>query len=65
MTHEIKTIILDAGEGAVLGGGTSYGLSTIWPETIHGLAVLFTGLGTATAVFFLNRWLRKRFPENK
>lgn len=63
MTHGVKTILLDIGESTGIGGGASVGLAAIWPETIHGFAVFFTGLATATGVFFLNRFLRKKFPE--
>lgn len=65
MTHEVKGILLDAGQGLAIGGGYSYGMAQVMPELIHGGIVFATGLGTALGVFFLNRLLRKKFPEGK
>ena len=64
MTHEIKAIVYDAGEAVIIGGGYSYGMAQIMPEMIHGAMVIATGIVTALTVFFLNRYLRNRFPDN-
>ncbi len=63
MTHEVKIALIDAGEGISIGTILSTGMAGIWPETIHGLAVVATALVSATAIFFYNRFLRKKFPE--
>lgn len=63
MATELKIILLDLGEATAIGGGASWGYSQIWPETLHGFAVVLTAVAGAAAVFFTNRFLRKKFPE--
>jgi hypothetical protein len=46
---------------AALGFTTSFSLAAIWPEVIHGVAVVVTGIISTTIIFFLNRWLKKTF----
>jgi hypothetical protein len=57
--------ITDIVEGVSIGAILSIGGAKIMPELIHGAAVFFTGLATAAGVFFLNRFLRKKFPDGK
>jgi len=40
-------------------------MASIMPEVIHGVSTIVIGLALTTAVFFLNRWLKKSFPEKK
>lgn len=56
--------IYDSSEGVALGSILSVGAANLWPETIHGFAVVATAIISAVSVFFTNRYLRKRFPEN-
>jgi uncharacterized membrane protein YdjX (TVP38/TMEM64 family) len=62
MTHDT---IQEAGVSLVTGMLLSLGGAALWPEVIHGLAVLCTGVATAICVFFVTRWLKKTFPENE
>ncbi len=39
--------------------------SMIFPELIHLFFVVLTGLVSTVAMFLLNRWLKKTFPEKK
>lgn len=59
----MKNIIYDLTEGSILGALLSTGLASLWPEAIHGFAVVATAIAGAVAVFFTNRFLRKKFPE--
>ncbi len=61
MNHE--HITGDVLEGVGIGTLLSAGMASLWPETIHGLAVVVTAILGAVAVFFTNRLLRKKFPE--
>jgi len=65
MTHEVKENLIDIGKSAVAGGGLSGGMASFWPEALHGFAVFFTGVITSIAVFFVNRYLKRKFPEEK
>ncbi len=55
----------DGAEGLAIGSLLSAGSASVWPETIHGAAVVATAIFSAIAVFFTNRYLRKRFPDGK
>lgn len=61
----MKNIFYDLTEGATLGTLLSTGMASIWPEAIHSAAVVATAIAGAIAVFFTNRFLRKKFPESK
>lgn len=54
---------MDAGEGIAIGIPLSIWSARVWPETIHGTAVVITAIAAAIAVFFTNRLLRKKFPD--
>jgi hypothetical protein len=44
----------------------SFSISTmVMPELIHLFFVVLTGLVSTVAMFILNRWLKKIFPEKK
>jgi hypothetical protein len=64
MTHEGQTTT-DVVISGTLGFLLSIGGAEVMPELIHGAAVFFTGLLTATGVFFIQRFLRKKFPDAK
>lgn len=59
--HTVNDIIEGIGIGSVL----SVTGAALMPEAIHGFFVVLTGLVTAAAVFFLNRFLRKKFPDEQ
>ena len=59
--HEINLILGDLAIGMTLSGV----MSKIMPETIHAVATIVTGLATTAGIFFLNRILKKYFPEKK
>ena len=61
LKHEINVIIGDLAIGMTLSGV----MSKIMPETIHAVATIVTGLFTTAGIFFLNRILKKYFPEKK
>ncbi len=63
MTDDVKENIANAGRSAITGGGISFGSASLWPETVHGFAVLITGVLTAVVVFFVNKWLKRKFPD--
>jgi hypothetical protein len=58
----------DAIEGAAIGTAISLLMSFFRPEIIeevkHGGLTIFWALVAATLVFFYNRLLRKKFPDN-
>lgn len=60
MTKEdLKQILFSLAEGFGLSGGTAM----IWPEVIHGVAVVITGIISTIAIFFTNRWLHKKYSK--
>ena len=40
-------------------------IASIMPEAVYAVSTIATGLALTTSVFFLNRWLKKSFPEKK
>lgn len=61
----IPTVIIDITEGSLIGTILSVWSASVWPESIHGLAVVITSVAAAVSVFFTNRLLRKKFPSHK
>lgn len=59
MTHDQ---ISDGIEGAAIGTILSTTFAGVWPEAVHGAAVVVTAAVSAVAVYFVQRWLRKKFP---
>lgn len=59
----MKDKFYDITEGGVFGTILSTGMASIWPEAIHGAAVVGTAIAGTIAVFFTKRILRKKFPE--
>lgn len=57
--HTVNDIVEGVGIGSIL----SITGAALMPEVVHGVAVVLTGLLTACGVFFLNRFLRKKFPD--
>ncbi len=61
LKHEINVILGDLAFGMTLSGV----ISKIMPEAIHAASTIITGLAVTACVFFLNRWLRKTFPDKR
>jgi hypothetical protein len=64
MTHpknELLAILTDLAFGLGLSGI----VAKIMPEAVHAISTIITGLTLTACIFFLNRWLRKTFPEGK
>lgn len=59
--YEINLILGDLAFGMTLSGI----VSKMIPEIIHASVTISIGLTTTTLVFFLQRLLRKKFPEKK
>lgn len=59
--NELVTILTDI----VFGLGLSGIMAQLMPEAIHAISTIATGLTLTCCVFFLNRWLRKTFPEKR
>lgn len=51
----------DAAEGTAIGVIVTFIINEILPWTIHTLAAIATAIIVAGCVFFVNRWLRKKF----
>ena len=58
----------DAIEGGVIGAILSVAMTTIREEIlgemVHGLSTVAWAVVGAVVVFFMNKWLRKKFPDN-
>jgi uncharacterized membrane protein YdjX (TVP38/TMEM64 family) len=58
----------DAIEGGILGTILSVAITSIreniMGELVHGLSTVAWAVVGAVVVFFMNKWLRKNFPDN-
>lgn len=63
MSHEKTYLLVDLFNSAAFGVGGSVSYASVWPEILHGAAVIITGLVCTTILFFYKRILRKYFPE--
>jgi hypothetical protein len=57
--NELVTFLADLAFGLSFSGF----VASFMPEAIHAVSTITTGLALTTAVFFLNRWLKKSFPD--
>lgn len=61
LSDHINTLLGDLAIGLTISGA----ISKLMPEVIHASATIITGLITTACIFFLQRTLKKYFPENK
>lgn len=60
--HEFINKLWEWIKDAIMGFSLSIGGAAIAPEVIHGFAVIITGLISTVCIFFVNRWLKNKFP---
>lgn len=61
---KIDNIVNDCIEASLIGMASSVIWKVLIPEVVHVAAGVTTALIAAIAVFFVQRYLRKRFPDN-
>jgi uncharacterized membrane protein YeaQ/YmgE (transglycosylase-associated protein family) len=59
--------LTDAIEGGIIGTILSVAVTSlreqIWGEMVHGISTVIWAVVGATVVYFMNKWLRKNFPD--
>lgn len=62
-TQEIAKTTWEVVKDISLGFSSSWGFAAIWPEVVHGASVLLFGALSTVLIFFINRWLHKKYPK--
>jgi predicted RND superfamily exporter protein len=57
-----KEILEEIGKVLGLSGASTWAASSLMPEVVHGVITLLIAIGSCIAVFFVNRYLKKKFP---
>jgi hypothetical protein len=60
-----KELIKEFLESAGLTGTGMVGAKVLIPEVVHGFLTVSFAIVSCIIVFFINRWLKKTFPEKK
>jgi uncharacterized membrane protein YraQ (UPF0718 family) len=60
-----KEILEEIGKVLGLSGASTWIASSLMPEVVHGVITLLFAVASCILVFFINRWLKKTFPDKK